>query len=435
MFDVFIMDMGGHDENMEQLKRQLPHAQIMRYMSTHLEMVKRAATRSRTEFFWLIASCCDYNNFNFGYIPKPWESEQIHCWASGQQKFGDTFLINVTAWKKQENVEKLEWYKNINWHKDGVKRLLWPSISYNGNLAEAFLKHSVNSLYTTFISIDSSAMAAYDVNLWENRNIIAFNKTGHVSMCPRDAKQAIKTQIFDWQYIQYVNDEKTQQHIQDIVFISYDEKNADYNWNLLVEKYPYAKRVHGVKGLVPAIKEAARQSKTDWFYAVFGKTEIVDTFTFDYKPNYLQHPANYVFHAYNPILDYSYGHDGVVMYDKNWVLQIEDWDLDLTMSHHVVTIPVISCINRLDVSAWSAWRTAFREAYKLSYYLDKRYTIDDEYHLYLWLTSENTEMGKYSKQGANLGRNYYLENKERDYKINDWTWLQEYFNREHKNLK
>ena len=45
MFDVFIMDMGGHDENVVQLKSQLLHAQTMRYMTSHLEMVKRAAAK------------------------------------------------------------------------------------------------------------------------------------------------------------------------------------------------------------------------------------------------------------------------------------------------------------------------------------------------------------------------------------------------------
>lgn len=418
--------MGGHDENVTKITMQLPHAHPMRYMTSHLEMVKRAAAKSRTEYFWLIASCCDYSNFDFGYIPAPWEAEQIHCWASGNQKFGDTFLVNVAAWQKQETVEKLAWYQNINYHSSDIVRLDWPTVKFSGNLAQAFLAHSFKSLYATFVSTDSTSTATYDVPLWENREIIAFNKTGHVSMCPRDAKQAIKTQIFDYHYIKYVQDQNSKQKAQDIVFISYDEKNAEDNWNTLVSSYPYAKRVHGVKGLVPAIKEAARQSETNWFYAVFGKTQIVDSFKFNYYPDYLRHPANYVFQAYNPILDYSYGHDGVVMYDKEWVLAIKDWDLDLTMSHHIVNIPVVSCINRLDVSAWSAWRTAFREAYKLSYYIDKRPSVEDEYHLHLWLTRENTEMGKYSKLGAQQGRDYFLQHS-KDYSINDWGWLETLF--------
>ena len=35
----------------------------------------------------------------------------------------------------------------------------------------------------------------------------------------------------------------------DIIFISFDEPNADENWKLLKEIAPHAKRVHGVKGI------------------------------------------------------------------------------------------------------------------------------------------------------------------------------------------
>ena len=34
----------------------------------------------------------------------------------------------------------------------------------------------------------------------------------------------------------------------DVVYISYDEPNAERNWADLLSKCPWAKRVHGVKG-------------------------------------------------------------------------------------------------------------------------------------------------------------------------------------------
>ena len=43
----------------------------------------------------------------------------------------------------------------------------------------------------------------------------------------------------------------------DIVFISYDEPNADENYNNLIEKAPWAKRSHGVFGSDAAHKAAA----------------------------------------------------------------------------------------------------------------------------------------------------------------------------------
>jgi len=35
----------------------------------------------------------------------------------------------------------------------------------------------------------------------------------------------------------------------DIIFISYNEPNADKNWLALKSRFPMAKRVHGIKGI------------------------------------------------------------------------------------------------------------------------------------------------------------------------------------------
>jgi len=67
MFDVFIMDMGGHDWNVERLKTILPHAQVVRYYDNHLDTLKRCIARCRTPFAWVISSVCDYTDFDFSY--------------------------------------------------------------------------------------------------------------------------------------------------------------------------------------------------------------------------------------------------------------------------------------------------------------------------------------------------------------------------------
>jgi len=418
MFDVFVMDMGGHDETpLKQMLWKLPHAQTMRYMTSHLEMIKRAANRSRTEFFWLIASCCDYTDFDFDYIPAPWEQKQIHCWASGTQKFGDTFLVNVAAWREQSNVEKLEWYRDVNYHPSGPQRLPWPTVQASDDLAKSIMDHKFSSLYATFQTNGSTGSASYDMNLWEDREIIAFNRTGHVSMCPRDAKQAIKTQIYDWPYIKYQTDPNVTQNPQDIVFISYDEENADLHWQDLFAKQPRAQRVHGIKGLFNALQAAARAASTDWFYAVFAKTRVVPEFQFDFRPDYLRNPANYVFQAYNPVLDHSYGHGAIVLHNRRWLLENVDTGTDITMSMPVVSVPILSCINNYNETAWSAYRTAFREAYKLKSMM----SVDDEYHLHLWLTSNAGTNGNWSQQGAIDAM------AATDFDINDWDVLKREF--------
>ena len=62
----------------------------------------------------------------------------------------------------------------------------------------------------------------------------------------------------------------------DVVFLSYDEPNADLNYADLCNKVPWAKRVHGVKGSDAAHKAAAELSDTDWLITV-DADNIVDS--------------------------------------------------------------------------------------------------------------------------------------------------------------
>ena len=59
----------------------------------------------------------------------------------------------------------------------------------------------------------------------------------------------------------------------DIVFISYDEPNADRNWIELKKIAPWAKRIHGVKGSDSAHKAAADISDTDRLVTVDGDNQ------------------------------------------------------------------------------------------------------------------------------------------------------------------
>jgi hypothetical protein len=55
---------------------------------------------------------------------------------------------------------------------------------------------------------------------------------------------------------------------QDIIFLSYDEPNAEKNYADLCDKVPWAKRVHGVKGSDAAHKACAALSDTEYFVTV-----------------------------------------------------------------------------------------------------------------------------------------------------------------------
>ena len=74
---------------------------------------------------------------------------------------------------------------------------------------------------------------------------------------------------------------------QDIIFLSYDEPNAEKNYVDLVNKVPWAKRVHGVDGSDAAHKECARQSETDRFISVDGDNIVDPKFFVDSREELL----------------------------------------------------------------------------------------------------------------------------------------------------
>ena len=60
----------------------------------------------------------------------------------------------------------------------------------------------------------------------------------------------------------------------DIVYLSYDEPNAEENYADLLTKVPWAKRVHGVEGSDAAHKACARLSETERLIVIDGDNKI-----------------------------------------------------------------------------------------------------------------------------------------------------------------
>ena len=419
--DVIIWTFGSNQENLQRIRQEYPNAKSLRYIGTHLEMIKKSVKYTDSENFWVLSDCCEYTELDTNWRPD-WETEKsIHCWASGSQEFGDTFYIPKAEFLNEaDSLEKLEYYSSIIWHNNGYPRLPWP-INYieSGDIYSAVTLHQFQSIYEYFVAPGSTLESTVDPSLWEKRHLIAYNKNGHVSLCPRDAIGSISDRLASYPYIQYHNCENSKQKPQDIVFISYDEKDADLNYDLLLKRFPKARRIHGVKGNVNAYKAAAKISSTPWYYAVFPKTKIDPNFGCNHHPNYLETPGHYIFNAHNVITDYAYGHGGVKMYHVKTTIEIENWGYDFTLSSPVTVIPVNSCY-LVPASPYEAWRTSFREVLKLR----NNTTVEGKYRLNRWLTGNYAEFGEYSIQGAKDALDF-----NGDVTIaNSWEWLREQFN-------
>ena len=108
----------------------------------------------------------------------------------------------------------------------------------------------------------------------------------------------------------------------DVVFLSYDEPNADLHYADLCTKVPWAKRVHGVKGSDHAHKAAAELSETDWFITV-DADNIVDPKFFNIDLD-MSDPKIKVYGwcGNNRINGLRYGNGGLKIWNKEFVLNM-----------------------------------------------------------------------------------------------------------------
>ena len=429
--------MGGHDENVQNLQTLLPHAQVVRYYDNHLDTIRRCIAKARTPSIWVISSCCSYFDFDFDYRAKPWEAYQIHCWASGDQKFGDTFLINVEEFLKQKDIELLEWYKDVNWHSDGVKRLPWPTVYYEtDNLVEVVSATKFDTPYVWFKNPPNAHKQISDgVCLWteKQRNLVSFSKGNQLILAPKNVKTHIKTQLYDYPYIdkqQPFNDQNL-----DVIYISNGEPEAERWYTHLAQTCGRSvKRVIDVNGRSQAYKAAAELSSTDWFFTVFAKLEVNTDFDWTWQPDYLQEPKHYIFHSRNPVNGLEYGHMGVIAYNKKLVLDTDSPGLDFTLSKAHAVVPVVSAVAHYNTTPELTWRTAFREVIKLKDDVEKTGSIESTYRLDIWLTQADGDYAKWSLQGAADAVDYY-DKVNGDYtelmRSFEWDWLKEYYSNRH----
>lgn len=221
----------------------------------------------------------------------------------------------------------------------------------------------------------------------------------------------------------------------DIVFISYDEKNADQNYNVLKEKYPFAKRVHGVKGIHQAHIAAAKISLTNMFWVVDADAIIKDDFDFKYNPGKYNLDTVHIWYSENPVTGLTYGYGGIKLLPKRHTIEMNTNSSDMTtsISSYVKVIPQVSNITAFNTDNFSTWRSAFRECVKLSSkVIDRQDSKETEERLEAWLHPVPDAAFRHeAKRGAEEGKAYGITFKN-DSKalnmINDFDWLRKIFN-------
>ena len=223
--------------------------------------------------------------------------------------------------------------------------------------------------------------------------------------------------------------------VYDVVFISYNESNADDNYKKLLEHCPRAKRIHGVKGIHAAHFRAAELCNTDMIWVVDGDAIIEDDFNFNLVMSSYDLDCVHVWKSRNPINNLEYGNGGVKLLPRQLTLNMDFNTPDMTtsISNKFKAMNVISNTNAFNADEFSTWRSAFRECCKLaSGVIDRQYQEETESRLEAWCTIGADKLyGKNAIQGALMGRAYGEANKNNAdalCKINDFAWLQEKYN-------
>ena len=223
----------------------------------------------------------------------------------------------------------------------------------------------------------------------------------------------------------------------DIIFLSYDEPNADKNFADLKTKVPWAKRVHGIKGSDAAHKECARISETDRFVTVDGdntiKQEFIDqVLDFDAHTNLQNSVISWC--GQNVINGLMYGNGGLKCWPKEYVLNMkthENADPDNVQAKvdfcwDAQYIQQNSCysLTHNNVTPKQAWRAGFREGVKLS--LDRGAKIPHSEFLkghpknlnmlYIWtMIGSDVENGNWAIYGAREGLEMTM--------LTDWNYV------------
>lgn len=223
----------------------------------------------------------------------------------------------------------------------------------------------------------------------------------------------------------------------DVVFISYNEPNAEANWYKLKEVFPNALRVKNVKGIFEAHKRAAEIATTDMFYVVDGDAEIIDNWKFDFKPNVFDMDCVHLWTSLNPINDLEYGYGGVKLFPRKMLLDATTWRVDLTTGLGKLKFhDKVSNITGFNTDEFGTWRSAFRECAKLSSSLQSEYNVETDKRLDVWTTKGNDrQYGEYALHGASLGKQYGAENYdnlEALKLINNYEWMKNEFDKFYK---
>jgi hypothetical protein len=237
----------------------------------------------------------------------------------------------------------------------------------------------------------------------------------------------------------------------DIFYISYDEPAAEEHWADLLNKVPWAKRIHGVKGFDAAHKAAANQSETERFITVDGDNIVMDDFfeqsleipDTDYDGNDISESI-FSWNAKNLLNGLVYGNGGLKCWPTEYTKTIRTHEasddgegMEFCWKLNYIQLNDTFSEVHQTASPFQAFRAGFREGVKMS--LDQGTRVDPhEFEKKIWYGNYNrlqtwcnigsdVTNGLWAIYGARLGCEMTVLTDWDTNQIADYDWFKEFF--------
>ena len=211
----------------------------------------------------------------------------------------------------------------------------------------------------------------------------------------------------------------------DIIYLSYDEPNAEKNYADLCQKVPWAKRVHGVEGSDAAHKACAKLSETERFITVDGDNRIRAEFLnqeIDFTEHVDLQNAVISWCGRNEINGLMYGNGGIKCWPTEYVLNMRTHEnadpnnahaqVDFCWDAQYIQMNSVYSDVYNNENAAQAWRAGFREGVKLATDRGVRITPEEFksnhwrclHWLYIWtMVGADVDNGLWAIYGAREG--------------------------------
>lgn len=238
-----------------------------------------------------------------------------------------------------------------------------------------------------------------------------------------------------------------------VVFLSFDEPNADENFNFLLNNHPnpdMVHRVHGVKGFDAAHKAAAEKADSDRFFTVDADCMVRnEIWKKDIKIDIENYKHTFSWSSVNIINGLVYGNGGIKLWYSDFVKNMKTheaadktdgknnvefcWDGSYQQMNNTYGVVVNNS------TPYQAFRAGFREGIKMGLHEGELLDLDNiknsmypaNYARWLiWMSvGRDVENGIWAIYGTRLAAHkLYIEKNFDHTHVNDYEWFKDFWN-------